>query len=65
MKVCADTQVKAKPFRINVGNLVLVHQRKQNKLSTHFDSSPFCATSKRGMMITACQNGKVTHLTLS
>ena len=48
MKVHADTQLKAKPSRINIGDLVLVHQRKESKLSTCFDPSPFRVTSKRG-----------------
>ena len=34
MKVHADTRFKAKPSWINVGNLVLICQTKQNKLST-------------------------------
>ena len=64
MKVYTDTRFKAKPSRINVGDLVLVCQRKQSKLSTHFDPSPFCVTSKRVTMITAYQNGKYkTHNT--
>ena len=47
MKVHAYTRFKAKPSSINVGDLVLVHQRKENKLSTHFDPSPFHVTSKK------------------
>ena len=61
MKVHADTQFKAKPSSINVGDLVLVRQRKENKLSTHFNPSPFCVTSKKGAKIIVCQNGK--HIT--
>ena len=53
MKVHADAQLKAKPSRINVSNLVLVRQRKQNTFSTHFDPSPFHVTSKRETMIIA------------
>ena len=37
---------------------MLVRQRKENKLSTHFDPSAFRVTSKRGAKITARQNGK-------
>ena len=63
MKVHADARFKAKTSRIDVGDLVLVRQRKQNKLSMHFDPSPFRVTSKRGTMITARQNGKYVHNT--
>ena len=58
MKVHADARFKAKTSRIDVGDLVLVRQRKQNKLSMRFDPSPFRVTSKRGTMITARRNGK-------
>ena len=61
MKVHADTRFKAKPSSINVGDLVLVRQRKENKLSTHFNPSPFRVTSKKGTKITARRNGK--HIT--
>ena len=53
MKVHADVRSKAKPSRIDVGDLVLVRQRKQNKLSTRFDPLPLHVISKRGTMITA------------
>ena len=53
IKVHADARFKAKPSRIDVGDLVLVRQRKHNKLSLRFDPSPFRVTSKRGTMITA------------
>ena len=58
MKVHADARFKAKTSRIDVGDLVLVRKRKQNKLSMRFDPSPFRVTSKRGTMITARRNGK-------
>ena len=45
MKVHADTRFKAKPSRINNGDLLLVRQRKENKLSTLFDPSPLCVTT--------------------
>ena len=47
MKVHADTQFKAKPSSINIGDLVLVRQRKKNMLSTCFNPSPFCVTSEK------------------
>ena len=49
---------RAKPSQIGVNDLVLVKQRKQNKLSTPFDPSPFRVVRKKGTMITACRNGK-------
>ena len=61
MKAHADTRSRAKPSNIAIGDLVLVRQRKQNKLSTRFNPSPFRVTSKRGTMITAQQNGN--HIT--
>ena len=58
MKAHADTSSRAAPSNIKIGDLVLAHQRKQNKLTTRFNPSPFCVTSKRVTMITAQQNGK-------
>ena len=47
IKVHVDIRFKAKLSSINVGDLVLVRQRKENKLSTHFNPSPFRVTSKK------------------
>ena len=58
MKVYADAKSRAKPSEIAISDLVLVRQRKQNKLSTPFDPSPFRVVRKKGTMITACRNGK-------
>ena len=58
MKAYADTRSRAASSNIKIVDLVLVHQRKQNKLTTRFNPSPFCVTSKRGTMITAQRNGK-------
>ena len=57
MKAHADARSRAKPSNITIGDLALVRQRKQNKLSTRFNPSPFCVTSKRRTMITAQRNG--------
>ena len=35
--------------------------KKEKKLSTHFNPSPFRVTSKKGTKISACRNGK--HIT--
>ena len=58
MKRYADAKSRAKPSKIVVNDSVLVRQRKQNKLSTPFDPSPFHVVRKKGTMITACRNGK-------
>ena len=58
MKRYADAKSRAKPSKIAVNDSVLVRQRKQNKLSTPFDPSPFHVVRKKGTMITACRNGK-------
>ena len=55
MKENADKSSKAKVSNIEIGDL---HQRKQNKLSTKFDSSPFRLVRKKGTMITAVRRGK-------
>ena len=58
----ADVKRKAIHTVIQVGDRVLLRQRKQNKFSTNFDPKPFRVTRKRGTMITAFRNGKyVTH----
>lgn len=58
MKVNADAKSRAKPSKIEINDLVLVRQRKQNKLSVPFDPSPFCVVRKKETMITECRNGK-------
>ena len=58
IKAHADAKAKATPSKIAVGDLVLAHQRKQNKLSTPYDPRAFRVIRKRGTMITACRNGK-------
>jgi hypothetical protein len=56
MKAHADkgTQVS----KIQVGDLVLVRQRKQNKLSTRYNPYPFCVTRIKGTMVTARRKDK-------
>ena len=58
MKAHADAKAKVTPSKIAVGDLVLAHQRKQNKLSTPYDPRAFRVIHKRGTMITICRNGK-------
>ena len=58
MKQYADAKRKAKNTVIQVGDTVLLRQKKQNKFSTKFDPSPFKVTRKKGTMITALRNEK-------
>ena len=56
MKAHADkgTQVS----KIQVGDLVLVRQQKQNKLSTRYNPYPFSVTRIKGTMVTARRKDK-------
>ena len=54
MKAHGDAKAKATPSKIAVGDLVLAHQRKQNKLSTPYEIRAFWVIHKRGTLITAC-----------
>ena len=58
MKQYADVKQKARHTVIQVGDRVLLRQRKQKKFPTNFDPKPFRVTRKRGNMITAFRNGK-------
>ena len=58
MKNYADVKQRTAVSDVNFDDLVLVRQRKQNKLSTPYDPSPFCVVCKKGTMITAQRNGK-------
>ena len=58
MKMYADTKARAKTSTIKVGGIVLVRQRKHNKLSTRFDPIPFQVVRLNGTMVTAQRNGK-------
>ena len=53
----AYANAEARP-EIAVGDLVLAHQRKKNRLSTPFDSRLLRVICKRGTIITACCSGK-------
>ena len=57
MKENADKR-RAKDSDLNIGDTVLVRQRKQNKFSTRFDPNPFQVVRKKDTMITAYRNGK-------
>ena len=53
MKENADKRSRAVVSNLEIGDCVLIRQRKCNKLSTRFDASPFQVVRKKGMMITA------------
>ena len=53
MKLYKDNRTHAGKSGICAGDLVLVKQVKQNKLSTPFNPNPLIVTSRKGSMITA------------
>ena len=58
MKFYADKMRKAKPSEIQVGDTVLLKQKKQTKLSSKFDPVPFHVTRIKGTMIAVTRNGR-------
>ena len=58
MKQYADMKRKAKDSTIQVGDTVLVRQRKDSKFTSKFDPRPFKVVRKKGTMVTANRNGK-------
>ena len=63
MKTRADKKLQVRPSTIGKGDLVLVRQRRLNKLSTPFDPRPLLVTERKGTMVTAQRSGgsKVTR----
>eukprot|EP00795_Rhopilema_esculentum_P015552 gene15552-6817_t len=57
MKQNADRKRGAKERKMSIGNLVLIRQRKRNKLTSKFAPKPFRIVRIKGTMITACRNG--------
>lgn len=58
MKVNADVKNKVDKKDIDIGDTVLVKQRKMNKLTTPFDPKPLKVTDVKGTMITAGRGQK-------
>ena len=58
MKQYADQRRRARDTVIQVGDTVLLRQKKYSKFATKFDPSPFKVTRKKGTMITALRNEK-------
>ena len=57
-KIKAHADKKKQTSTIKVGDLVLVHQRKQNKLSTRYNLYPFSVIRIKGTMVTARRKDK-------
>ena len=53
MKQSNDRNRNVHPIDINEGELVLVRQRKMNKLTPYFCPNPYKVVSRKGNMITA------------
>ena len=53
VKMKAHADKRAQTSKMKVGDLVLVRQRKQNKLSTWYNPYPFFVTRIKGTMVTA------------
>ena len=58
MKEKADTKRRAQKSSIDIGQTVLVRQKKENKFTTRFDPRPFKVVRKSGTMVTAYRDGK-------
>ena len=59
MKIYADLKAHAREREIKPGEVVLMRQRKKNKLSTPYHPKPFVVEEKKGSMVTA-SNGSQT-----
>ena len=58
MKFNADKIRQAKRSNIQIGDMVLLRQKKTSKLMTKFDPHPFKVIRIKGTMITATRNEK-------
>ena len=56
MKIYADNKSKAAASGIEIGDIVLVRQKKDSKLSTKFNPKPYKVTSRKGARVTVCRN---------
>ena len=59
MKQHAESRNRVKDKELDVGDTVLVKQRKMNKLTTPFESQPYQVTDVKGSMITAGNGRKM------
>ena len=58
MKLNADRSRQAKKSTIQIGDMVLLRQKKMTKLTTKFDPHPFKVIQIKGTMITVMRNEK-------
>ena len=58
MKEYADQRVQARESNINIGDTVLVRQKKKNKFTTKFDPSPYKVVEIKGTVLTGVRNEK-------
>ena len=65
MKEHADKVKRAQRSTIEIGDKVLVHQRKHNKFSTRFNPSPYTVIDIKGTMVTAARNEKYVTRNIS
>ena len=65
MKKHSDERSRAKISDIQIGDTVLIRQKKVNKWSTKFDTSPFKVVRRKGTMITGTRNGKFVTRNIS
>ncbi len=42
---------------MNIGDTVLVRQRKENKLTPKYNPQPYKVTARKGARVTVCRNG--------
>ena len=59
MKFYVDHKTSSQETQITPGNIVLMRQPKQNKLSTPYNPKPFVVEEKKGSMVTV-RNGSQT-----
>ena len=57
MKKNADKKSGAKERDIQIGDLVLIRQKRRNKFSSNFDPKPYRVVKVKGTTITALRNG--------
>jgi len=59
MKIYADLKAHAQEREIKPGEVVLMRQTKQNKLSTPYNPKPFVLEEKKGTMVTASNGSQI------
>ena len=57
MREKGNRRSRAEERTVEIGDLVLVRQKRKNKFSTRFDPRPYRVVRVKGTMITACRDG--------